>query len=113
MLLLGEVSHVETQQTSRSIALKRPLLVFTLHLAADAVLNPPYLVCVLLLIVSAFNLGASPSITNTSLTPIRVSDETRKNKFLDTRNNPPFVSEAHTNEHEIVVLNDGIYPGIK
>lgn len=67
------------------MALKRPLLVFALAFGADAFLNPPYLVCVLLLIVSAFSLGASPSITNTSFTPMSVSDETRKNKFLDIR----------------------------
>lgn len=67
------------------MALKRPLLVVALAFGADAFLNTPYLVCVLLFIVSAFSLGASPSITKTSFTPMSVSDETRKNKFLDIR----------------------------
>lgn len=67
------------------MALKRPLPVFPFAFGTDAFLNPPYLVCVLLLIVSAFSLGASPSITNTSFIPMSVRDETRKNKFLDIR----------------------------
>lgn len=46
-------------------------------------LKPPYLASVLLLIVSALILGASPSITKTSFIPMSVRDETLKNKFLD------------------------------
>lgn len=76
---------VKDQPTSLSTALKRPLLVFVVDLWAEAFLNPPYLVSVLLLMVSAFSLGASPSITKTSFTPISVRDDTLKNKFLDTK----------------------------
>lgn len=76
---------VEDQPTSLSTALKRPLLVFVVDLGAEAFLNRPYLVSVLLLMVSALSLGASPSITKTSFTPISVRDDTLKNKFLDTK----------------------------
>lgn len=75
---------MDDQLTSLSTVLKRPLLVF-LDLGTEAFLNPPYLVSVLLLIVSALSFGASPSITNTSFTPIRVRDDTLKNKFLNTK----------------------------
>lgn len=54
---------------------------------AEAFLNPPYLVSVLFFMVSALSLGASPSITKTSFTPISVRDETLKNKFLGTKEN--------------------------
>lgn len=75
---------MEEQPTSFSTALKRPLLVF-LDVGTEAFLNLPYLVSVLLLIVSALSFGASPSITNTSFTPISVRDDTLKNKFLKTK----------------------------
>lgn len=70
--------------TSLSTALKRPLLVLVLLFVEEVFLKPPYLASVLLLIVSALSLGASPSITKTSFTPISVRDETLKNKFLHT-----------------------------
>ena len=76
---------LEDQPTSLSTALKRPLLVFVVDLGAEAFLNPPYLVSVLLLMVSALSFGASPSITNTSFTPMSVRDDTLKNKFLETK----------------------------
>lgn len=76
--------RVEDQPTSLSTALKRPLPVLVVHLGAAAFLNPPNLFSVLLLIVSALSLGASPSMTKTSFTPIRVRDDTLKNKFLHT-----------------------------
>ena len=75
---------MEDQPTSLSTALKRPLLVLVVLLVAAAFLNPPYLVSVLLFIVSALSFGASPSITNTSFTPMSVRDDTLKNKFLHT-----------------------------
>lgn len=85
---------VEHKPTSLSTALKRPLLVFVVRLGAAGFLEPPNLFFVLLLIVSAFSLGASPSMTKTSFTPISVRDDTLKNKFL------------HTNQHCSVVVCD-------
>lgn len=76
---------MEVQPTSLSTALKRPLLVLVEDLGAEAFLNPPYLVSVLLLMVSALSLGASPSITKISFTPMSVRDDTLKNKFLDAK----------------------------
>lgn len=73
------------EPTSLSTALKRPLLVFVVRLVAAAFLNPPNLVSVLLLMVSALSLGASPSMTKTSFIPISVRDDTLKNKFLHTQ----------------------------
>lgn len=70
--------------TSLSTALNRPLLVVVLLFVEEVFLKPPYLASVLLLIVSALSLGASPSITKTSFTPISVRDETLKNRFLHT-----------------------------
>lgn len=75
---------MEDQPTSLSTALKRPLLVLFVDFVAGAFLNPPYLVSALLLMVSALSLGASPSITKTSFTPMSDRDDTLKNKFLDT-----------------------------
>ncbi len=78
--------RVEDPPTSLRTALKRPLLVFVVGFGAEAFLNfPPYLVSCLLLMVSALSLGASPSITKTSFTPMSVREDTRKNKFLDTK----------------------------
>lgn len=51
-------------------------------LAAPTFFEGPYRISFLLLMVSAFNLGASPSMTNTSLIPIDVKKEIRKNRFL-------------------------------
>lgn len=70
--------------TSLRTALKRPLLVLVLLVVEEVFLKPPYLASVLLLIVSALSLGASPSTTKTSFTPMSVRDETLKNKFLHT-----------------------------
>lgn len=67
-----------------STALKRPLLVLVVLFVEEVFLKPPYRDSVLLLIVSALSVGASPSITKTSFTPISVKDETLKNKFLHT-----------------------------
>lgn len=72
-----------TKQTSLRTALKRPLLVFLAAGGLGAFFwNPPNLISFLLLIVSALSLGASPSMTKTSFTPISVRDDTRKNKCL-------------------------------
>lgn len=75
-------STAQNTPTSLSTALKRPLVVFEATLDSNFFLNPPNLVSVLLLMVSAFILGASPSMTKTGLIPISVREETRKNRFL-------------------------------
>lgn len=77
----GSIIPMRNRQTSLSTALKRPLLVF-LDLRVAVFLETPNLFWFLLFMVSAFSLGASPSITKTNFTPISVRDDTRKNKFL-------------------------------
>lgn len=90
---------MEKQPTSLSTALKRPLLVPVLHLLVGSFLKPPYLASVLLLMVSALSLGASPSTTKISFTPISVRDDTLKNKFLDTKQRHFVSSPAHSQKH--------------
>lgn len=76
--------YTQTHITSLSTALKRTLLVFlaVAGFRTLLLLLPQNLVPVLLLIVSALILGASPSITKMSLMPIRRREDARKNKLL-------------------------------
>lgn len=70
--------HTPQLLTSFRMDLKEDLPV----LATPCLLEAPYRISFLLLMVSAFSLGASPSMTNTSLIPIDVKKEYRKNRFL-------------------------------
>lgn len=72
------LKHSPQLLTSFNMALNKDLPV----LAAPTFFEGPYRISFLLLMVSAFNLGASPSMTNTSLIPIDVKKEIRKNRFL-------------------------------
>ena len=92
------------QPTSLSTPLKRPLLVSVADLGAEAFLNPPYLVAALLRIVSDLSLGASPSMTKTSFTPISVRDDSRKNKFLDTKEHCIFWNTSLTEANSMMNL---------
>lgn len=83
--ITGHINQLNKRMhTSLRTALNRPLLVFLAAAGFGTLLafRLPNLISVRLLMVSALILGASPSITNTSFTPIRVSEDTRKNRFL-------------------------------